>query len=276
MSQTKAESRSISYRARYAELYDRFYAEKPYREEARFVDGCFRDCGLGPTSRLLELACGTGTHALCLSELGYAIMATDNSPDLLQQARHKIEARNAPVRLALQDMCTLDLNEPPFDGAYCLFDAIGYVRTNDNVHAVLEGVNRHLRPGGVFVVEFWHAAAMLGGFSPLTVRRLTTDDGSILRLAETTIQPGLQLATVAYSIYELQNDGTYDCHFEDQTVRYFLVQEMDYMLRAGGFEPLHWFAGFDRTTPIGRDTWHIVAAARKLQPATAGSANLIR
>ena len=53
-----------SYKGRHAELYDLFYEEKPYAEEAAFVADCLRQFGHATPRRLLELACGTGRHAI--------------------------------------------------------------------------------------------------------------------------------------------------------------------------------------------------------------------
>ena len=50
---------------------------------------------------------------------------------------------------------------------------------------------------------------------------------------------------------------------ESQTNRYFLVQEMAGWLDRGGFDPLHWYAGFDQQRPIDGDTWHVVVVARR-------------
>ena len=82
-----------SYSFRYAELYDLFYADKPYEAEAAFVDKCLREYSIGPTASLLELACGTGTHAFQLEMRGYQIVATDYSKDMIERARREVSRR---------------------------------------------------------------------------------------------------------------------------------------------------------------------------------------
>ena len=47
----------ISYLGRHAELYDIFYADKPYALEAAFVHQCLQSYSQEPVHRLLELAC---------------------------------------------------------------------------------------------------------------------------------------------------------------------------------------------------------------------------
>ena len=252
-----------SYVGPHAELYDVFYADKPYEEEAAFVHQCLERYSVRTTRRLLELACGTGTHALSLEKFGYEIISTDYSEDMLACARQKAAEVASSVDFRWQDMRSQDIPERPFDAVVCLFDSIGYVETNEAIMQILHGVHRHLHPDGLFMFEFWHAAAMLSGYLPVRVRRWSTPKGELVRISETELDYAKQLARVTYTIYELHNDGTYTSLKETQSNRYFLVQEMAGWLFSCGFRPLKWFAGFRPAENITEQTWHIVAVARK-------------
>jgi len=254
-----------SYIGRHAELYDIFYADKPYAEEAAFVHQCLQQYSVGPTRRLLELACGTGIHALALEKFGYEIIAIDYSEDMLACARRKAAEVASSVDFRWQDMHALDIAGGPFDAAICLFDSIGLVKTNEALMQVLRGVRRHVRPDGLFVFEFWHAAAMLRSYDPVRVRRWSTPEGELVRVSETELECAKQLARVTYTIYELRHDGTYTSLKETQTARYFLVQEMAGWLSTCGFTPVRWFAGLAPDENITEQTWHIVAAARRCE-----------
>ncbi len=252
-----------SYLGRHAELYDLFYAAKPYVDEAAFVHQCLQQFGAPAPRRMLELACGTGAHAFALEKFGYQIIATDYSEDMLAVARRKAAQGTSQIDFRWQDMRALDLSERPFDAAICLFDALGYVATNDALRQVLRGVHQHVRADGLFVFEFWHAGAMLAHYEPVRVRRWQTAQGEVLRISETTLDVARQLASVTYSVYELRADATFASFTETQTNRYFLVQEMTALLTANGFAPLKWFAGFTPDEKITAETWHVVAVARR-------------
>jgi hypothetical protein len=124
-------------------------------------------------------------------------------------------------------------------------------------------VHRNLRPEGLFVFEFWHAAAMLRSYEPVRVRRWSTPTAELVRVSETELECSKQLARVTYTIYELRHDGTYTSLRETHTNRYFLVQEMAGWLSSCGFTPVKWFAGFAPDENITAQTWHIVAVARR-------------
>jgi SAM-dependent methyltransferase len=251
-----------SYIGRHAELYDLFYADKPYVNEAAFIHQCIQT--FNPNAKkMLELACGTGTHSLLLEQYGYQIIATDYSLDMLGRAKQKAQKTNSRVDFRHQDMRALDVSERPFDVIICLFDSIGYVATNENILQVLKGVYHHLAFNGIFLFEFWHGGAMLRSYDPLRIRRFQTPNGEIERISETHVDYAGQLCYVSYTINELNMDGTYQTLCETQINRFFLVQEMSFFLQQASFFPLRWFSGFSENENISEKTWHIVAVARK-------------
>jgi SAM-dependent methyltransferase len=252
-----------NYAGRYAELYDLFYADKPYPDEARFVHQCIQEFGRRPTQEILELACGTGRHAFELEKFGYQITATDRSPDMLQVARRRAAENGSSILFAICDLRNLKLPANEYDAAVCLFDSIGYLEKDDSVREALTQIWNHLRSGGVFIFEFWHAPAMLNQYSPMRVRKWKTTDGEITRTSETTLDRENRLANVVYTVDERKNDGTHSTLRESHTNRFFFVDEMKALLSSAGFEPLKFFAGFSKQAPVTDDTWHIVAVARK-------------
>lgn len=252
-----------SYLGRHADLYDLFYAEKPYAAEAGFVHDLLQRHARGPIRRVIELACGTGRHALLFEQHGYDVVALDYSESMLEVARRRAAGAGSKVDFRLGDMRALQVEGPPADAAVCLFDSIGYVGTNEAVDRVLAGVRAHLRPGGLFVLEFWHAAAMLRSYDPTRVRRFQAGDREVVRISETTLDPARQLATVAYTILDLGRDGRYQRIEELQTNRFFLLQEMEAFVARAGFEPVAWHAGFSPSQQIDETTWHIVGVVRR-------------
>ncbi len=251
-----------NYAGRYAELYDLFYSDKPYAEEAAFVHDCLQKFARAPVRETLELSCGTGRHAVELEKHGYQITATDRSPDMLEIARRRAAEKN--VTFASGDMQHLQLPAKEWDAVICLFDSIGYLKTDEALNEALRGIWKRLRPDGLFIFEFWHAPAMLNQYSPVRVRRWKTSNSEIVRISETTLNRKNRLAVVDYTVYELNNDGTYSTLRETHTNRYFSVDEIRALISATNFEVMKFFAGFKKDERITDDTWHVVAVARKV------------
>jgi SAM-dependent methyltransferase len=253
----------ISYTGRHAALYDLFYANKPYAAEAEFVKSRFEKFGVRRGAEVLDVACGTGRHALELAARGYRVTGVDNSDDMLARARDSAASASASIEYHVRDMRNIDLGGHRFDAATCLFDSIGYVATTAGVIETLGSIYEHLRPDAVVVIEYWHAAAMLRLYDPVRVRRWETADSDIERISETVLRASEQLADVHYTIREFRRDGTVVSLSETHTNRYFLCEEMDQLLRTAGFVPLARYSGYDEVAPITEDTWHVVAAARR-------------
>ena len=133
---------------------------KSTKKEAAFVHRCLQQYGIKPTKKILELACGTGSHSLAFEKYGYQIIATDYSEDMLKCAQNKAQ-NSTSIDFRMQDMRKLAVPECHFDAVVCLFDSLGYVITNDALKQVFQGVHQHLRKGGLFIFEFWHAAPMI-------------------------------------------------------------------------------------------------------------------
>ncbi|HRN51756.1 MAG TPA: class I SAM-dependent methyltransferase [Anaerolineales bacterium] len=253
-----------SYVGKYAEYYNHIYANKPYKNEAAFVHTCLQRHTVGTTSSLLELACGTGRHALELEKLGYQILATDYSADLLAVAHSEAERHDSTVAFELQDMRELQLGGRTFDAAYCLFDSIGYVQTNQAVLQVLQNVHAALRPSGLLLLEFWHAAAMLRAYEPERQATWMLPNGELARKSRTTLHVERQLAEVSYSLRETAADGSLLSEIQEtQWNRYFLVQEMALFLQSAGFEAVEWMPAYQIVGPIDMDTWHVMVVARR-------------
>jgi SAM-dependent methyltransferase len=248
------------YAGNFAALYDLFHGEKPYDAEAAFVDRILRAEADGPSERMLDIACGTGQHAIRFADRGWAVLGVDQSDEMLRVARERGAARR--VEFLRADMRDLHLAQSGFDAAVCLFDSIGYAVTNDAIVGTLAGIRRHLRPRGLLVVEFWHAAAMVRAYDPVRAREWVTPQGSIERVSRTSLDVERQLARVHYDVLERTSSGREATWSEDHVNRYFLVQEMDLLLRNAGLEPIRFLAGFDESAAIDAETWHVVALAR--------------
>lgn len=238
-----------SYTGLHARLYDAFYADKPYAEEARFVHEL---AGVGGGT-LLDVAAGTGRHARAFADLGYEVTATDLNDELLEVGR---AARDGRVRFVQADMTDLDVGGGPFDLVTCLFDSIGYVQANDRVVSALRSLARNVAAGGALVVEFLHAPAIVRSADPRRERTITLPDGRVAtRTSEMTLDVERMLMHVRY---EIALDG--ESHAEEQVNRVFTVPEMRLLAESAGLEVRSFVPAYGEGG-IDRDTFHVLLVA---------------
>jgi len=134
--------------SRSARLYDAIYASiRDYPREAAALNRLIQEHR--PSARtLLDVACGTGAHLEHLS--GYEVEGLDLDPEMLAVARERLP----DVPFHEGDMVAFDLGRR-FDAVVCMFSSIGYVRTEERLRSAIGSMARHLKPGGVLVVEPW-------------------------------------------------------------------------------------------------------------------------
>jgi SAM-dependent methyltransferase len=132
-----------------AQVYDDIYAWKDYGAEARRIRRLIRAYGPPHPRTLLDVACGTGAHLAHLSR-GLDATGLDVTEGMLRLARRKLPH----VRFVRGRMEEFRL-EQKFDVITCLFSAIGYVRSAEELRRTLRNFAAHLAPGGVVIVEPW-------------------------------------------------------------------------------------------------------------------------
>src|SRR5690606_35372446 len=139
-----------------AEFYDLLYqGEKDYAAEAGLLSRLIRERAPGAAT-LLDVGCGTGSHARALIDAGFRVDGIDLEPAFIDLARAKCPEGTFHVG----DMTALDL-PGRYDVVTCLFSAIGYVESETALRQAIAGMRRHLNPGGVLIVDPWFEPGQL-------------------------------------------------------------------------------------------------------------------
>jgi ubiquinone/menaquinone biosynthesis C-methylase UbiE len=131
-----------------SQYYDALYHFKDYRAAAVQLHSLIQEHN--PNAKtLLDVGCGTGQHLAVLKDF-YRVEGLDINPDLLQVARRRCPG----VRFHEMDMVGLELGST-YDVVSCLFSSIGYVKSLERMKKATASMARHLKAGGILVVEPW-------------------------------------------------------------------------------------------------------------------------
>jgi SAM-dependent methyltransferase len=107
--------------------------------------------GVPPGSRVLDLGCGPGAHAVALARREYRVTGVDTSSRLLERARSA--ARTSGVEVEWIDADVRDFRRPAaFDLVCSLYASFGYFDDRQN-RRVLENVFASLAPGGALLLD---------------------------------------------------------------------------------------------------------------------------
>ncbi|TLZ66381.1 MAG: class I SAM-dependent methyltransferase, partial [Methanobacteriota archaeon] len=130
----------------YDQLYDRSRTARAYP----FLQHLF--LRYGPIHEVLDVACGSFALDLPLVRRGYEVVGRDRSKDMLRVARGALKAVGRNADLDEADMRTLHLSRE-FDALLCLGTAFNYVTSPSDVRRTLAVFRRHLRGGGLLVLD---------------------------------------------------------------------------------------------------------------------------
>ena len=156
-----------------AKYYDRVYSFRDYLDEAvRLQNLIIRYLESGGNT-LLDIACGTGRHLKYLKD-DFSCTGVDVSKNMLKIARKNAKG----VTFKEADMKTLRLGKQ-FDVIMCLLSSIGYVKTTARLENTIQNFSRHLKKGGLALIEPSNAKSRYVCGEP----RVTTYEGKDVKIA---------------------------------------------------------------------------------------------
>jgi ubiquinone/menaquinone biosynthesis C-methylase UbiE len=210
-----------------AEYYDLIYSFKDYKKEAVRIKALVSKYKKSEGRDLLDVACGTGHHLEYLKD-EFSCMGVDISNEILEVAMKNVEG----VVFEQADMTKLNLGKR-FDVITCLFSSIGYVKTYANLRKTIRSFAKHLKTGGVLLIEPWFRKSTFIEDSP----HMNTYDGrhiKIARLCVSKIKGDFSVQDMHYLVAERGRDVT---HFVDRhELGLFEIDETLAIMKEAGFQ----------------------------------------
>lgn len=220
-----------------ADIYDLIYGFKNYKEEAGQVAQLIEQ--LHPQCKtLLDVGCGTGEHHRYLREK-FEIDGLDLDEKLLEKAR----AKNPEGKYFKADMKRFSL-EKKYDAVICLFSAIGYLETMEEIVEALKCFKAHLNPGGIILVEPWFTPESFGK-SRVTMLTYEKDEIKICRISRSMREGNYSSLNFHYLVGTVE-DGVH--HLEEMhRLRLSTKEEMLHAFTGAGLE-----VNYDEKGLVGR------------------------
>lgn len=190
------------------------------------VDFMIRRFQLGPGSRVLDLLCGYGRHALALGAAGIAVTAVDNLPDYINELQLKASADNLPIQALRAEVLGFEA-EGKFDLAIIMGNSLNFFGRSQAI-GLLRRIAAHLTAGGQLLINTWSLAEIaIRSFSA----RGWTEESGVKHLSEARYL--FQPTRIEYDSTFLFPDGRTE---QKKAIDYiFSLAEMETLLAEAGF-----------------------------------------
>lgn len=218
-----------------AASYDRLTNDVDYGAVVDFYMEILRREGLKPRTAV-DLACGTGSVAILLAQMGMEVTGVDLSEDMLTQAMDKVWDMDNRPRFICQNLAELHLYRG-VDLAVCALDSLDYITNPDDCKAAIARVYKALNPGGVFI------------FDVNTPEKLQAMDGQVFLDEDEDVfcvwrgdfDRETNICTYGMDLFQRQGSAWVRSQEEHQEYAYSQSQLTDY-LKAAGFTHIEVYA----------------------------------
>jgi SAM-dependent methyltransferase len=251
----------------HTETYDAAASEVPGGDDVSFFRRLAEKAG-GP---VLELGCGTGRVAIPLAEAGVTVVGLDRSPDMLAIAEGKRTALSPAVRRRVRfveaDMTDFRVGRR-FGLVFAAFRVFMHLLDPDAQLACLAAVRRHLRPGGLLVIDVfdpklgWLEPGGPGPKDDVEVVHPGTGRRVRRMAVARTVVPVSQRLTIRMRFTESDDaGGVVRDEVEDLVMRWTYRFELWHLLERSGFERVAEYSDYAGSPP--RYAGEIIAVARR-------------
>ncbi len=135
----------------FASVYDALTVNVDYKRRAEYIAGILKEQGI-EEGLLLDLACGTGSLSVEFSKMGYEVIATDASPDMLMEARDKAYDEELNIMFLCQRMEETDLYGT-VRAIVCALDSINHLPDVETLNKTFSVLKNFIDDGGIMVFD---------------------------------------------------------------------------------------------------------------------------
>ena len=140
-----------------SKYYHILYKKRNHAEAILLIDNLLNQINPPKNSMFLDLACGTGRHAIYLSKRGFKEEGFDLSKKSLEKAKQN---ENKNLKFYSKDIRNFKKNNT-YNFVLNLFTSFGYFEDEKDNKKVFKNVQESLKRGGLFIIDFFNATKVI-------------------------------------------------------------------------------------------------------------------
>ncbi len=225
-----------------AASYDRLTNDVDYKATVEFYMQILKAEGLHPRTAV-DLACGTGSVALLLADMGMQVTAVDMSEEMLCVASQKAQGMVNPPVFICQKLQQLRLPRA-VDLAVCALDSMDYITDPEDCQMAIRRIYRALNPGGCFIFDVNTPEKLRA----MDEQVFLDEDEDVYCVWRGEFDEVTSICTYAMDLFQRQGALWHRSYEEHREYAYSARQLTDY-LRQAGFTNIAVFADRKMTPP---------------------------
>lgn len=175
---------------KFSYYYDEVMKDINYNLWYEFISEYIND-----SSKILDLACGSGSLAILLKGFGYDVEGIDLSDTVIEIAKEKAKINHLNIPFYIQDMTNFDTGKK-YDVITCFFDSVNFLDTHGKVEKLFDAVYKNLNENGYFIFDIFSLAmferysdnCFKEDYETFQIDWLTRNDGDTRLIHEITIK----------------------------------------------------------------------------------------
>lgn len=211
-------------------------------------------------TNILDIACGTGTYAISLSNLGYNVIGIDIDKSMIKKAKEKNNKKNATF--VEGDMLNLPeiIKHKKYDLIYCIGNSIVHLNDAEEINNVIANFNKLLKENGTIVLQIINYDRIINKNidSLPTIKREKTGI-EFIRKYKYNKENSKIIFKGTIVKHNLENDKIYN---NEVLLTPILSEQLISILKNNYFSDIQLYGDFNKST-YNEDSYALVVRAKK-------------
>jgi 2-polyprenyl-3-methyl-5-hydroxy-6-metoxy-1,4-benzoquinol methylase len=218
------------------------------------------------TDRVLDMACGSGRHAVALASLGFHVVGFDTSVGMIAAARNHAKNAGVMVEFHIADMQSYSSKvDGPFDVVICLGNSLALLPNFVVLQNVIEAVYDVLSPSGSFIFQVLNfEEILLSGFRFFPIKGAKTSVGEDVVFSRFYEHSDESWSTLVATSF-VKKGRDWETVISTQRVLHTNLNALETMLTKTGFENFEFFSDYQRNGFDPKKSRNLVMSARRKQ-----------
>lgn len=198
--------------------YHILYKNRNDKEAQGFIDNLITYLQPPKESKVLDVACGKGRHAIYMNQLGYDVDAFDLSKNSIDHAK---QMENTSLHFFVNDI-RQPLKLDAYDYAFNLFTSFGYFDDENDNYESIKAISRSLKENGRFIIDFMNVSKVIKNMVNSEVKVVDNIRFNIIR----SIKDGFIIKDISFT------DNGIDYNFSEKVKAIYKNDFNNYFNRA--------------------------------------------